>query len=91
MKSPGTATRVAPARAPQLEEMPQQQGRPSTAKKINRTIFFKNPGKNTGVGCHALLQGIFPTLGSNLHHFTSPALAGGSLPLMPLGKPRDEG
>ena len=24
-------------------------------------------GKNTGVGCHALLQGIFPTQGSNSH------------------------
>ena len=24
------------------------------------------PGKNTGVGCHCLLQGIFPTQGSNL-------------------------
>ena len=24
-------------------------------------------GKNTGVGCHSLLQGIFPTQGSNLH------------------------
>ena len=24
------------------------------------------PGKNSGVGCHALLQGIFPTQGSNL-------------------------
>ena len=24
-------------------------------------------GKNTGVGCHALLQGIFPTQGSNLY------------------------
>ena len=24
------------------------------------------PGKNTGVGCHPLLQGIFPTQGSNL-------------------------
>ena len=23
------------------------------------------PGQNTGVGCHALLQGIFPTKGSN--------------------------
>ena len=23
------------------------------------------PGKNTGLGCHFLLQGIFPTLGSN--------------------------
>ena len=25
-----------------------------------------SPGKNTGVGCHSLLQGIFPTQGSNL-------------------------
>ena len=25
------------------------------------------PGKNTGVGCHFLLQGIFPTQRSNLH------------------------
>ena len=25
------------------------------------------PGKNTGVGCHFLLQGIFPTQGLNLH------------------------
>ena len=25
--------------------------------------------KNTGVGCHFLLQGIFPTQGSNLHLF----------------------
>ena len=27
------------------------------------------PGKNTGVGCHFLLQGIFPTQGSNPHLF----------------------
>ena len=26
-----------------------------------------SPGKNTGVGCNALLQGIFLTQGSNLH------------------------
>ena len=25
-----------------------------------------SPGKSTGVGCHAVLQGIFPTQGSNL-------------------------
>ena len=25
-----------------------------------------SPGKNTGVGCHSLLQGIFSTQGSNL-------------------------
>ena len=28
---------------------------------------WKFPGKKTGVGCHFLLQGIFPTQGSNLH------------------------
>ena len=27
---------------------------------------WDSPGRNTGVGCHALLQGIFPTQGSNL-------------------------
>ena len=26
---------------------------------------WDSPGKNTGVGCHDLLQGIFPTQGSN--------------------------
>ena len=35
------------------------------------------PGKNTGVGCHALLQGIFPTEGLNPRPFTSPVLVGG--------------
>ena len=28
---------------------------------------WDSPGKNTGVGCHALLQGIFPTQGWNSH------------------------
>ena len=27
---------------------------------------WDSPGKKTGVGCHALFQGIFPTQGSNL-------------------------
>ena len=34
-----------------------------------------SPGKNIGVGCHFLLQGIFPTQGLN-HTSFSPALAG---------------
>ena len=42
-------------------------------------------GKNTGVGCHALLQGVFPTQESNLLLLLQLALAGGSLPLAPLG------
>ena len=28
-------------------------------------VHGDSPGKNTGVGCYALLQGIFPTQGSN--------------------------
>ena len=28
---------------------------------------WNSPGKNTGVGSHSLLQGIFPTQGLNLH------------------------
>ena len=28
---------------------------------------WDSPGKNTGAGCHFLLQGLFPTQGSNLH------------------------
>ena len=29
------------------------------------SVHEDSPGKNTGVGCHALLQGIFPMQGSN--------------------------
>ena len=29
------------------------------------SVYGDSPGKNTGVGCHARLQGIFPTQGSN--------------------------
>ena len=31
------------------------------------SVHGDSPGKNTGVGCHFLLQGIFLTQGSNLH------------------------
>ena len=40
------------------------------------SVHGDSPGKNTGVGCHALFQGIFPTQGSIPHLFKSPALAG---------------
>ena len=29
------------------------------------SVHGDSPGKNTGVGCHAFFQGIFPTQGSN--------------------------
>ena len=32
---------------------------------LGSSVHGDSPGKNTGVGCHALLQGIFPTQGSN--------------------------
>ena len=46
---------------------------------LPKVIELDSPGKNTGVGYHALLQGIFPTQGQNpgllncrqiLHHFS---------------------
>ena len=45
------------------------------------------PGKNTGMGCHFLLQEIFPTQGSNLHLFSLLHWQEDSLPLAPPGKP----
>ena len=47
-----------------------------------------SPGKNTGVGCHALLQGIFPTQGSNLCVLHLLHWQVGSLQLAPLGSPK---
>ena len=43
------------------------------------------PGKNTGVGCHFLLQGIFLTQGSNLCLLCLLHWQADSLPLGPLG------
>ena len=48
---------------------------------------WDSPGKNTGVGCQTLLQGIFPTQGLNLGLILFPALTEGSLLLVPSGKP----
>ena len=47
--------------------------------------LWDSPGKNTGVGCHALLQGIFLTRGSNPHllHWQADSLSS-----EPPGKPR---
>ena len=49
---------------------------------------WDSPGKNTGAGCHFLIQGLFPDQGSNpcllcLLHWQA-----GSLPLVPPGKPQ---
>ena len=49
---------------------------------------WDSPGKNTGMGCFALLQGIFPTPWIKPLFLTSLGLAAGSLPLVPPRKPR---
>ena len=39
--------------------------RPQRLQPTRLLCPWDSPGKNTGVGCRALLQGIFPTQGSN--------------------------
>ena len=43
--------------------------------------------KNTGVGCHFLLQGDLPNPGIKPASLVSPALAGGFFTAVPPGKP----
>ena len=49
---------------------------------------WNSAGKNTGVGCHFLLQGIFPTQGSNPHLLHLLHWQAGSLLLSQRGSPR---
>ena len=49
---------------------------------------WDSPGKNTGVGCHPLLQGIFPTQGSNPRLLCLLHWQVGSLGLETPGKPK---
>ena len=51
------------------------------------SVHWDSPGKNTGMGYHALLQGIFPIQGLNLHPLRLLHWRVGSLPLVPFGKP----
>ena len=39
---------------------------PMNCSPQGSSVHVDSPSKNTGVGCHALLQGIFPTQGLNL-------------------------
>ena len=50
-------------------------------------ILQDYPGQNTGMGCHTFLWGIFPTQGLNMCLLCPLHWQGGSLPLMPHGKP----
>ena len=56
--------------------------RPTDWSPPGSSVHGHSPGKNTGVGCHALLQGIFPTQGS-------PTFQADSLPSEPPGKPKN--
>ena len=49
---------------------------------------WDSPGKNTGMGCHVLLQRIFPTQELNLHLLYLLHWQASSLPLGPPGKPK---
>ena len=51
------------------------------------SVWEDSPGKNTGVGCHALIQGLFPSQGSDLSLLYLLHWQPGSLPLMPPGNP----
>ena len=51
------------------------------------SVHEDSPGKNTGVGCHALFQGIFLTQESNLRLLRILHWQAGSLPLQPSGRP----
>ena len=50
-------------------------------------LSVDSPGKSTGVGCHFLLQGIFPTRGSNPCLLCLLYWQAGSLPLSYRGSP----
>ena len=51
---------------------------PTDSSPPGSSVHMGSPGKSTGVGCRALLQGIFPTQASNLRLLRWQA---GSLPL----------
>ena len=58
-----------------------------TARQV--PLPWDSPSKNTGVGYHFLLQGTFPTQGSNLCLLHLLHWQVGSLPLVPPGKPQN--
>ena len=64
---------VSMAESPGLSEPSQHEGRESASPSVVSDSFpphglhrpWDSPGQNTGVCCHSLLQGIFPTQGLN--------------------------
>ena len=60
---------------------------PMNCSPPGSSIHGDSPGKNIGVGCHALLQGIFPIQGLDLSLLLSPALQADYLSLSHQGSP----
>ena len=58
---------------------------PMDCSPPSSSVHGDSPGKNTRVGCYALLQGIFPTQGWNLRLLCLLHWQAGSLPLEPRG------
>ena len=48
---------------------------------LQAPLFMGFPNKNTGVGCHFLLQGVFPAQGLNRHLLSLLLWQAGSLPV----------
>ena len=66
--------------------------RPHGLQPARLFCTWNYPGKNTGVDCHFLLQGIFPTQGSSLHLLHVFAeLQTDSLPVSQQGSPQHWG
>ena len=59
---------------------------PMDCSPLGSSVHGDSPGKDTGVGCHVLFQGIFPTQGLNpgLPHFWDVFLMTGEAPDMQL-------
>jgi len=60
---------------------------PMDCSPPDSSVHEDSPGKYVGVGCHALLQGIFPIQGSHWHLLCLLHWQVGSLPLASFGKP----
>ena len=63
---------------------------PTDCSPPGSSVHGVSPDKNTGVGLHALLQGIFPTQGSN-PGFPCCRVQTDYLPSEPPGKPKNTG
>ena len=58
---------------------------PHGLQPVRLLCRWDSPGKNTGAGCLALFQGIFPAQGSNQHLLHLLHWQMGALPLAPVG------